>query len=90
MKMNERVIRILDWPWQQLERLRDWLEEGGHAIYDSPYETNPLGKRCYVMSEKHLSGYRLIVGFDSAADCDAALDFVLAQWKAKAAPEAKP
>ena len=90
MKMNERVIRILDWPWQQLERLRDWLEEGDDAIYDSPYETNPLGKRCYVMSEKHLSGYRLIVGFDSAADCDAALDFVLAQWKAKAAPEIKP
>ena len=90
MKMNERIMRIIDWPCQQLERLRDWLEEGGHAIYDSPYETNPLGKRCYVMSEKHLSGHRLIVGFDSAADCDAALDFVLAQWKAKATPEAKP
>lgn len=90
MKLNERVIRILDWLCQQLERLRDWLEEGHDAIYGAPRETNPLGKRCYVMSEKHLSGYRLIVGFDSAADCDAALDFVLAQWKTKAAPEIKP
>ena len=90
MKMNERIIRMLDWPCQQLERLRDWLEKGDDAIYGAPRETNPLGKRCYVMSEKHLSGYRLIVGFDSAADCDAALDFVLAQWEAKAAPESKP
>ena len=89
MKMNERVIRILDWPWQQLERLRDWLEKGDDVIYGAPRKTNPLGKRCYVMSEKHLSGHRLIVGFDSVADCDAAHDFVLAQRKAKAAPEAK-
>ena len=86
MKLNERIIRTLDWPCQQLERLRDWLDEGHHAIYDTPCETNPLEKRCYVMSEKHLSGYRLIVGFDSAADCDAAHDFVLSQWEAKAAP----
>lgn len=89
MKMNERIIRMLDWPCQQLERLRDWLEEGHHAIYDTPCETNPLGKRGYAISEKHLSGHRLIIGFDSAADCDAAHDFVLAQRKAKAAQEAK-
>ena len=90
MKMNERIIRMLDWPIQQTERLRDWLEEGHRAIYDAPCETNPLGKRCYVMSEKHLSWHRLIVGFDSAADCAAAHDFVLAQRKAKAVAEAKP
>ena len=90
MKMNERIVRMLDWPIQQTERLRDWLEEGHRAVYDAPRETNPLWRRRYVISEKHLSGYRLIVGFDSAADCDAAHDFVLAQWKAKAAPESKP
>lgn len=90
MNINERIIRMLDWPIQQTERLRDWLEEGHRAIYDTPRETNPLGKRRYVMSEKHLNGHRLIVGFDSAADCDAAVDFVLAQWKAKAEPEVKP
>lgn len=89
MKMNERIIRMLDWPCQQLERLRDWLDEGHRAFYDTPRETNPLGKRCYVISEKHLSGHRLIIGFYSAADCDAAHDFVLAQRKAKAAPEAE-
>lgn len=89
MKMNERIMRMLDWPIQQTERLRDWLEKGHRAIYDPPCETNPLGKRCYVTSEKHLSGYRLIVGFESAADCDAAHDFVLAQRKAKTAPETK-
>ena len=90
MKLNERIMRILDWPIQQTERLRDWLEEGDRAIYDAPRETNPLGKRCYVISEKHLSGHRLIVGFDSAADCDAAHDFVLSQRKTKEAMEAKP
>ena len=90
MKMNERIIRILDWPIQQTEQLRDWLEEGHRAIYDSPPETNPLGKRCYLIGEKHLGGYRLIVGFDSAADCAAALDFVLAQGKPKTVPETKP
>lgn len=90
MKLNERIMRMLDWPIQQTERLRDWLDEGHHAIYDAPRETSPLGKRCYVISENHLSGYRLIIGFDSAADCNAAHDFVLAQRKSKAAPEAKP
>ena len=89
MKLNERIIRMLDWPCQQLERLRDWLEEGHQAIYAAPRETHPLGKSCYVISEKHLSGYRLRIGFDSAADCDAAHAFVLSQWKAKSASETK-
>ena len=89
MKLNERIMRMLDWPIRQTERLRDWLESGDRSIYEAR-ATNPLGKRCYVISEKHLSGHRLIVGFDSAADCDAAHDFVLSQRKAKSqAPEAK-
>ena len=28
MKLNERIVRILDWPADQMERFRDWLEEG--------------------------------------------------------------
>jgi hypothetical protein len=35
-------------------------------------KANPLGKRCYVMSEQHLSGYRLVIGFERREDCDAA------------------
>jgi hypothetical protein len=38
--------------------------------------SNPFNARCYVMSERHLSGYRLIVGFDSLSAADAAHDWV--------------
>jgi hypothetical protein len=31
-----------------------------------------LQKACYVMSEKHLSGYRLVLGFETLADAQAA------------------
>lgn len=89
MKLNERIMRILDWPIQQAERLRDWLETGDQSIYDTRV-INPLGKRCYVISENHLSGYRLIIGFNSAADRDAAHDFMLAQKRlAVSCPESK-
>lgn len=37
---------------------------------------NPLSKRCYTMSESHLSGYRLIVGFESLGDAQAAHSWV--------------
>lgn len=37
---------------------------------------NPLSKRCYTMSESHLSGYRLIVGFESLGDAQDAHSWV--------------
>ena len=29
MKLNERIMRMIDWPIQQTERLRDWLDMKG-------------------------------------------------------------
>ena len=37
MKLNERIVRILDWPVKQTERLRDWLEEGMRAASNNKY-----------------------------------------------------
>lgn len=38
--------------------------QAGHA--------SPLSKRLYALSEPHLSGYRLVLGFETLADCQAA------------------
>ena len=39
-------------------------------------QPNPFSKRCYTMSESHLSGYRLIVGFEHLEDAQDAHTFV--------------
>ena len=67
MKMNERIIRMLDWPCQQLERLRDWLEEGHHAIYDAPRETNPADGGSATYSVKNADGQEMpfVYGYDT-------------------------
>ena len=42
----------------------------------------PLAARCYLMSERNLSGYRLIIGFNTLDDVQAAHE-----WVAKGAPQ---
>ncbi len=37
---------------------------------------SPLAKRCYTMSETHLSGHRVIIGFEHMADAQAAHTFI--------------
>lgn len=44
MKLNECIMRILDWPIQQAERLRDWLEAGDQSIYDARATGEPEAK----------------------------------------------
>lgn len=90
MKLNGRIMRILDWPVKQTERLRDWLEEGMHAASNNDREITPLERRCYIMSEPHLSGSRLIIGFESLDDCHNAHDFLLRHYPQRKLPEAKP
>ena len=67
MKLNTVIMWILEFPCVMVERLRDWLEAGA-----KPPKPHPLSARCYVMSEAHLSGYRLIIGFETLEDLDAA------------------
>ena len=38
--------------------------------------STPLDKRGYVMSEPHLSGYRLVIGFGTLADVQAAHEYI--------------
>ena len=40
-------------------------------------EISPLARRCYTMSESHLSGYRLILGFETLEDVQAAHEFLI-------------
>ena len=89
MKLNERIMRILDWPVKQTERFRDWLEEGMRAASNNDRETNPLEQRCYLMSESHLSGCRLVIGFESLDDCQDAHDFLIHHYPQRKSPEAK-
>ena len=37
---------------------------------------NPFASRCYTMSESHLSGHRLIVGFEKLEDVQSAHEWV--------------
>ena len=90
MKLNERIVRILDWPVKQTERLRDWLEEGMRAASNNDREITPLERRCYLISETHLSGCRLLIGFESLDDCHNAHDFLLRNYPQRKLPEAKP
>ena len=90
MKLNERIVRILDWPVKQTERLRDWLEEGMRAASNNDREITPLERRCYLMGETHLSGCRLIIGFESLDDCNNAHDFLIRHYPKLKTPEHKP
>lgn len=49
---------------------------------------SPLEKRCYTMSESHLSGYRLIIGFETLDDLQAAHTFVATPQPAPAVADA--
>lgn len=52
-------------------------------------EVHPLASRCYAMSEPHLSGYRLVLGFETLEAVDAAHTWVANVRKApqQATPE---
>lgn len=42
---------------------------------------NPFASRCYTMSESHLSGHRLIVGFERLGDAQDAHEWVARQGR---------
>lgn len=75
MKLNTLVMQALDWPVTMAVRLRDLLEAGGKHV--DQVELDPLDKRCYTISESHLSGYRLILGFETLDDVQDAHEFLV-------------
>lgn len=81
MKFNVAIMKALNWPCDKFDSLRAWLEEGGETVQKPSVEASPLDKRRYLMSESHLSGYRLLIGFETLEDVQAAHEF-LARRKA--------
>lgn len=45
-----------------------------------------LNKRCYMFSEKHLSGYRIVLGFEALGDADEVIDQLSNRWAVKNQP----
>jgi hypothetical protein len=52
-----------------------WVEVIGPPG-DRTISQNPLAVRCYSMSEPHLSGYRLILGFNSLDEVSTAQQYI--------------
>lgn len=57
----------------------------GSQTYGPPANgvTSALATRCYIMSEPHLSGYRLVIGFNNLQDVGAAHTWAASQPKGK-------
>lgn len=53
----------------------------------APVEPNPLDRRCYVVSESHLGGYRLILGYETLDAVVAAHEFIVKHSAAAPKPE---
>lgn len=70
MRLNTAILAFLEWPCDKLDKFWAWLEAGRDA------KPNPLEKRCYLMSESHLSGYRLVIGFETLEDVQSAHEFL--------------
>jgi len=51
------------------------------ATPDPVVSRNPFAARCYTMSESHLSGHRLIVGFEKLGDAQDAHEWVTRQGR---------
>lgn len=59
------------------------------ALLSAP---NPLLKRCYTMSEPHLSGYRVVIGFERMEDAQDAHEYIakLQATQAEPSPRVTP
>lgn len=89
MKLNEHIMRIIDWPIKQMKRLKDWLEEGMPAASNNDREITPLERRAYIMGESRLGESKLIIGFKSLDDCVKAHDFLNHHYPKLKTPEDK-
>lgn len=64
-----------------IETLRTAIQQA-EAKTDKPAAVrNPFASRCYTMSESHLSGHRLIVGFEKLGDAQDAHEWVARQGR---------
>lgn len=71
---HEETIRQLRTALQQAEAQQP-------ATGEPVVSRNPFASRCYTMSESHLSGHRLIVGFEKLGDAQDAHEWVARQGR---------
>lgn len=57
------------------------LEAQQPATGEPVVSRNPFAARCYTMSESHLSGHRLIVGFEKLVDAQDAHEWITRQGR---------
>lgn len=69
------------------DAIHEWAERAKEAekqlaLRPEPgVSRNPFASRCYTMSESHLSGHRLIVGFEKLVDAQDAHEWVTRQGR---------
>lgn len=65
-----------------LANLRTAIQQAQQPVTGEPVVSrNPFASRCYTMSESHLSGHRLIVGFEKLVDAQDAHEWVTRQGR---------
>ena len=57
------------------------IQQAEAKTHKSAAVRNPFAARCYTMSESHLSGHRLIVGFEKLGDAQDAHEWVARQGR---------
>lgn len=66
-------VRIVSTADEAINALRTAIQQ---AESEPVAVRNPFASRCYTMSESHLSGHRLIVGFEKLEDAQSAHEWV--------------
>lgn len=66
---------------RQLKAINNAMEGAQPATGEPVVSRNPFASRCYTMSESHLSGHRLIVGFEKLGDAQDAHEWVARQGR---------
>lgn len=67
--------------WRALFTAIQQAEAQQLAAGEPVVSRNPFAPRCYTMSESHLSGHRLIVGFEKLGDAQDAHEWVARQGR---------
>lgn len=82
-------LNMANYTEDDVRRLNDWaiemsllvekfaaIQQAEAKTYEPVAVRNPFASRCYTMSESHLSGHRLIVGFEKLEDSQSAHEWV--------------
>ena len=66
---------------EAIEALRTAIQQAEAKTGEPVVSRNPFASRCYTLNESHLSGHRLIVGFEKMEDAQDAHEWVARQGR---------